>query len=116
VYLYFARPEEELKTQRELLLDFPGGGFICMSPLDHEERLRRWAIKTGRPVLAVDYHKAPECKSGKRSRAETNLFIVPYPFAINESFELYKLIVESKGKILGMAGDKLSVIMSGDSA
>ncbi|CAE6403208.1 unnamed protein product [Rhizoctonia solani] len=101
VYLYFARPEEELKTQRELLLDFPGGGFICMSPLDHEERLRRWAIKTGRPVLAVDYHKAPE---------------FPYPFAINESFELYKLIVESKGKILGMAGDKLSVIMSGDSA
>ncbi|KAF8757263.1 Alpha beta-hydrolase [Rhizoctonia solani] len=101
VYLYFAKPEQELGNQRELILDFPGGGFICMSPLDHEERLRRWAIKTGRPVLAVDYHKAPE---------------FPYPFAIDESFELYKLIVESKGKILGMAGDKLSVIMSGDSA
>ncbi|CAE6518040.1 unnamed protein product [Rhizoctonia solani] len=101
VYLFFARPEEELKNQRELLLDFPGGGFICMSPLDHEERLRRWAIKTGRPVLAVDYHKAPE---------------FPYPFAIDESFELYKLIVESKGRVLGMAGDKLSIIMSGDSA
>ncbi|KAF8705916.1 Alpha beta-hydrolase, partial [Rhizoctonia solani] len=101
VYLYFAKPEQELGNQRELILDFPGGGFICMSPLDHEERLRRWAIKTGRPVLAVDYHKAPE---------------FPYPFAIDESFELYKLIVGSKGKILGMAGDKLSVIMSGDSA
>ncbi|CAE7078876.1 unnamed protein product [Rhizoctonia solani] len=101
VHLFFAGPEEELKNQRELLLDFPGGGFICMSPLDHEERLRRWAIRTGRPVLAVDYHKAPE---------------FPYPFAIDESFELYKLIVESKGRILGMAGDKLSVIMSGDSA
>ncbi|KEP55388.1 alpha/beta-hydrolase [Rhizoctonia solani 123E] len=100
-YLFFARPEEELKNQRELLLDFPGGGFICMSPLDHEERLRRWAIRTGRPVLAVDYHKAPE---------------FPYPFAIDESFELYELIVKSKGRILGMAGDKLSVIMSGDSA
>jgi acetyl esterase/lipase len=62
-YLFFARPERELENQRELILDFPGGGFICMSPLDHEERLRRWAIRTGRPVLAVDYHKAPECES-----------------------------------------------------
>lgn len=61
-YLYFALPERELENQRELILDFPGGGFICMGPLDHEERLRRWAIRTGKPVLAVDYHKAPECK------------------------------------------------------
>lgn len=63
VYLYFSGQEHELANQRELILDFPGGGFICMSPLDHEERLRRWAIRSKRPVLAVDYHKAPECKS-----------------------------------------------------
>lgn len=61
-YLFFSHPAEELKDHRELILDFPGGGFICMSPLDHEERLRRWAIRTGRPVLSVDYHKAPECE------------------------------------------------------
>ncbi|KAG8745943.1 hypothetical protein FRC12_014411 [Ceratobasidium sp. 428] len=100
-WLFFSHPIEEMKNQSELILDFPGGGFICMTPLDHEERLRRWAIRTGRPVLAVDYHKAPE---------------YPYPFAIDEAYDTYKLLVESKGRILGMAGDKFSVVLTGDSA
>jgi hypothetical protein len=34
-----------------------------MSPEHHEERLRVWTIKTGRPVLSIDYGKAPECMS-----------------------------------------------------
>ncbi|KAG9097592.1 hypothetical protein FRC06_007386 [Ceratobasidium sp. 370] len=100
-WLFFSHPAQELKKQRELILDFPGGGFVSMSPLDHEERLRRWAIRTGRPVLSVDYHKAPE---------------YPYPFAIDEAYDTYKLLVESKGGIIGMAGDKLGVILTGDSA
>ena len=32
-----------------------------MTPEHHEERLRVWAIRTGRPVLSIDYGKAPEC-------------------------------------------------------
>ena len=31
-----------------------------MTPEHHEERLRVWAEKTGRPVLSLDYGKAPE--------------------------------------------------------
>lgn len=62
--LFFARPEAELQTCTELILDFPGGGFISMGPDCHEERLRRWAKRTGKPVLSVDYGKAPECESG----------------------------------------------------
>lgn len=31
-----------------------------MTPEHHEERLRAWAEKTGRPVLSLDYGKAPE--------------------------------------------------------
>lgn len=34
-----------------------------MSPEHHEERLRMWTISTGKPVLAIDYGKAPECES-----------------------------------------------------
>lgn len=34
-----------------------------MNPEHHEERLRMWAVVTGRPVLALDYGKAPECES-----------------------------------------------------
>ena len=33
-----------------------------MTPEHHEERLRMWAIRTGKPVLSVDYGKAPECE------------------------------------------------------
>ena len=34
-----------------------------MTPEHHEERLCAWAEKTGRPVLSLDYGKAPECES-----------------------------------------------------
>jgi len=33
-----------------------------MTPEHHEERLCAWAKKTGRPVLSLDYGKAPECE------------------------------------------------------
>lgn len=100
-YLFFALPEKELCKATELILDFPGGGFVAMTPEHHEERLRMWAVSTGRPVLAVEYGKAPE---------------YPYPFAQDEAFDTYRLMVESCGKIIGMSGKKISIIISGDSA
>jgi acetyl esterase/lipase len=51
-----------------------------MNPEHHEERLRMWAKSSGRPVLAIDYGKAPE---------------YPYPFAIDEAFDTYRVLVES---------------------
>lgn len=65
-YLFFAPPENQLKDATELILDFPGGGFVAMTPEHHEERLRFWAVSSGRPVLSIDYGKAPEC--GRRSK------------------------------------------------
>ena len=60
-WLFFAGTDAELAKSTELILDFPGGGFVAMGPSHHEERLRSWAIKSRRPVLSVDYGKAPEC-------------------------------------------------------
>jgi acetyl esterase/lipase len=60
-WLFFARPEHELARHSELILDVPGGGFVAMNPLHHEERLRMWAVRSGKPILAIDYGKAPEC-------------------------------------------------------
>lgn len=37
-----------------------------MTPVHHEERLCAWAEKTGRPVLSIDYGKAPECEYSLR--------------------------------------------------
>ncbi|KAF9520305.1 hypothetical protein BS47DRAFT_1335907 [Hydnum rufescens UP504] len=100
-WLFFSRSERELSWATDLILDFPGGGFICMTPQHHEERLRRWTIRTGKPVLSLDYGKAPE---------------YPYPWAIEEGFDAYRLLVETKGRVIGMSGRALNVIMSGDSA
>lgn len=60
--LFFDGSESELRKAKELVLDFPGGGFVAMGPKHHEERLRMWAKKLRRPVLSLDYGKAPECK------------------------------------------------------
>jgi acetyl esterase/lipase len=61
--LFFNGTAEELAKCKELIVDFPGGGFIAMGPECHEERLRHWAKRTGKPVLGVNYGKAPECES-----------------------------------------------------
>lgn len=59
---FFDGTEEELAKATELVIDYPGGGFISMGPECHEERLRCWAKRTGKPVVSIDYGKAPECK------------------------------------------------------
>jgi len=60
--LFFAGAEDQLAKASQLVVDYPGGGFIAMGPECHEERLRRWAKRTGKPVLGIDYGKAPECE------------------------------------------------------
>ncbi|KAI9062923.1 alpha/beta-hydrolase [Trametes sanguinea] len=100
-WLFFAPPPDQLSQATDLILDFPGGGFVSMTPEHHEERLRMWAIRTGKPVLSVDYAKAPE---------------YPYPFSIDECFDLYRVLVETSGIVIGMSGRRLNIICTGDSA
>jgi acetyl esterase/lipase len=40
----------------------------------------------------------------------------PYPFAVEEVFDAYRIIVESKGKAVGVSGEDLNIVLSGDSA
>lgn len=95
-------------------MDFPGGGFIAMGPDCHEERLRRWAKRTGKPVLGIDYGKAPECASHEdRTVADRP---DPYPWAIEEGFDAYRTIQETKGRCIGMRSGRLGVVLTGDSA
>ncbi|KAH9948538.1 alpha/beta-hydrolase [Amylocystis lapponica] len=100
-WLFFASPEHHLARATDLILDIPGGGFIAMTPEHHEERLRMWAVRTGKPVLSIEYGKAPE---------------YPYPYAIDECFDAYRLLFESSGRLIGMSGSKFNVILHGDSA
>lgn len=68
----------------------------------HEERLRQVAKEVQRPVLAIDYCKAPE---------------YPYPYALEECFDVYRSLHESGGRGLGMSGrSSFRTILTGDSA
>lgn len=88
-----------------------------MNPAHHEERLRRWAIQTGRPVLSVDYGKAPERRHPVLGKfCMLMVFQDPYPYAIDECYDLYNALVNSNGQVIGMSGKDLKLIFSGDSA
>lgn len=72
VVIFFDGTASELSRVDEVVLDFPGGGFICMGPDCHEERLRYWGRRFGRSrkegtkkriVVSADYGKSPECES-----------------------------------------------------
>jgi acetyl esterase/lipase len=55
-----------------------------------------WAITTGKPILSIDYGKAPECTIRSLVfEIVLNSSLDPYPFAIDEAFDTYKLLVES---------------------
>lgn len=101
-WLYFNGSLAELKPQTKIVLHIPGGGFVAMSPRTHDDCLMAWAGKTGLPVLSLDYRKAPE---------------FPYPYALNECYDVYSTIHASFGRCIGLSGETLpSVVVSGDSA
>ena len=101
-WMYFDGPLSDLRKQTNLVIDIPGGGFVAMSPRNHDDKLFTWAVETKFPILALDYKKAPEH---------------PYPYALNECFDTYNAIVSSKGKCLGFAGRTCPrITLTGDSA
>jgi acetyl esterase/lipase len=101
-WLYFDGPISALKKHTKVVLDVPGGGFVAMNPRTHDDKLIGWAGKTGLPVLALDYKKAPE---------------FPYPYALNECYDVYHTLVASRGRCIGLSGESMpKIVVSGDSA
>ncbi|ORY56163.1 Alpha/Beta hydrolase protein [Pseudomassariella vexata] len=101
-WLYYDGPISDLEHINKMILDIPGGGFVAMDPRCNDDKLFAWAGKTGLPVLSLDYKKAPE---------------FPYPYALNECFDVYTTIVKSKGRCVGMSGREMpKVVVTGDSA
>ncbi|KAK0667888.1 putative hydrolase [Cercophora samala] len=103
-WLYFDGPLSELKEMghNQLVLDIPGGGFVAMDPRCNDDKLFAWAAKTGLPILSLDYKKAPE---------------YPFPYALNECYDVYCTLIRSKGRCVGMSGEQVPrVVITGDSA
>ena len=101
-WLYFNGPISALKKHDKVVLDIPGGGFVAMDPRNHDDKLMGWAGKTGLPVLSLDYRKAPEW---------------PYPYALNECYDVYHTLVATRGRCMGLSGEQEpKMVVSGDSA
>ncbi|KAF2116913.1 Alpha/Beta hydrolase protein [Lophiotrema nucula] len=101
-WLYYNGPLSSLKKLDKIVLDIPGGGFVAMDPRNHDDKLMGWAGKSGLPVLSLDYKKAPE---------------YPYPYALNECYDVYHTIVATKGRCVGLSGEQVpKIVVSGDSA
>ncbi|KAG4427694.1 hypothetical protein IFR05_016823 [Cadophora sp. M221] len=101
-WLYFDGPLSALKKHTKVVLDIPGGGFVAMDPRTNDDKLFAWAGRTGLPVLSLDYKKAPE---------------FPYPYALNECFDVYSTIMASRGRCLGLSGEVApKIVITGDSA
>lgn len=101
-WLYFDGPLSALKNHTKIVLDFPGGGYVAMTPRHHDDKLLAWAGRTGLPVLSLDYRKAPE---------------YPYPYALNECYDVYHTLVVTQGRCIGLAGHMPPrIILTGDSA
>ena len=112
--LYFNGRKNDLAKATKLIFDIPGGGFVAMSPIHHDDYLSAWSRNAGVPVLSIDYGKAPE---------------YPYPYAIEECFDAYRNIVETNGACIGLEGwhtidsngnkqkkDPIKIVLVGDSA
>ncbi|KAJ2629009.1 hypothetical protein H4R22_003573 [Coemansia sp. RSA 1290] len=102
-HVFYAGSAGEMRECSRLIVDIPGGGFVAMGPASHEEYLADWALKTQAVVLSVDYAKAPE---------------YPYPYAIDQCYEVYRELVQTQGRCIGMnqRGHSLHKVLVGDSA
>lgn len=101
-WLYFDGPLSALNHHTKIVLDIPGGGYVAMNPRHHDDELLAWSGKTGLPVLSLDYRKAPE---------------YPYPYALNECYDVYHTLVATLGRCIGLAGmAPPRIVLTGDSA
>ncbi|KAJ1722282.1 hypothetical protein LPJ53_003295 [Coemansia erecta] len=105
-HIMYAGDPATFASCRYIVLNYPGGGFVSMGPECHSDYLSAWAEKTGAVVVSVDYAKAPE---------------YPYPYAIDQCYEVYREIVQTNGRCIGLSGDipdgeRLHIVFAGDSA
>ena len=101
-WLFFDGPLSALQNHTKVILDIPGGGFVAMDPRTNDDKLLAWSGRLGLPILSLDYKKAPE---------------YPYPYALNECYDVYHTLVASRGRCVGLSGAaKPRIIVTGDSA
>lgn len=103
VWVFYHGTSEELREESMVVIHFPGGGFVSIPTPCHESYLAKLAFVLKVPIISIDYRKAPE---------------FPYPHGLNDCFDAYIAILDSKGKIVGInnAEKDLKIAFMGDSS
>lgn len=100
--LWYDKPIEQLQNETKMILHIHGGGFVTMDAELHADSLIAWAQQTKVPIIAIDYHLAPE---------------YPFPYALDECYEAYVSIMQSLGLCVGLSGTvEPDIVITGDSA
>lgn len=101
-WLYYDGPFSTISSHTKIVLDMPGGGFVAMDPRTNDDKLLAWSGRTRLPVISIDYKKAPE---------------YPYPYALNECYDVYHTLMATRGRCIGLSGqERPHIILTGDSA
>ena len=86
-------------SKNSIILHVHGGGFITLSPLFHENYIRKIVDKTGVATISVDYRFSPE---------------YPFPSALDDVYQVYTWLLENGENDLNLRIK--NIILLGDSA
>lgn len=92
-------PDQECVTLPAVAVYIHGGGFLFGSTGTYQSILRKYAVESGIPVIAIDYRLAPNNK---------------FPIPVNDCFMAYLWIRYYSEKYLKVKFEK--IILVGDSA
>jgi acetyl esterase/lipase len=109
-WLYWNGTEEELANCEKLVLSFTGGGGVSMTPRCHDEYLIPWSKRLNVPILSIQYKYSPHYQILTSRKAPEH----PYPYALNECFDVYKILSQNPQLILPFRPRK--IVFVGDSA
>ena len=86
-------------SKNSIILHIHGGGFITLSPLYHENYIRKIVNKTGVATLSVDYRLSPDYS---------------FPSALDDVYQVYNWLIENGETDLNLKIK--NIILLGDSA
>lgn len=110
-WLYWNGTDGELAQCNELVLSFTGGGGVSMTPRCHDEYLIPWTKRLNVPILSIQYRYSYRWNKTNKIRKAPEF---PYPYALNECFDVYKILSQSPRQILSFQPRK--IVLVGDSA
>ena len=99
IQLSLEKPSKEVTEIDYAVIHIHGGGFVTCSSLTHSGHTKYWARDCKMPIFSIDYRLAPEH---------------PYPWGIEDCFNVYYWLITEGFDMFGIKPEKVYIV--GDSA